>query len=242
MATVVVGVDGARIGETQGWVAVTLRDGHLRELAFHPTFDAVLAEAGDAAVVGVDMPIGHDDPHGQLRGGRRACDLAAQDWLGPRRASVFLVPPLDLLRLPAHADAVREAGARGVLAPSVQLWNLRARLLDVDARAAKDPRIVEVHPEVAFQRMLRAEGKAESHLEFRKKTWGGLHERLELLHRAQLRPTRSFGGVGLVSPDDVLDATAVAWSAHRAAHGLAVALPAEPPADPATGRAVAIWA
>lgn len=233
--SVVVGVDGARRAGIAGWAVVRLEHGKLWRVAFHARFADVLAEAGDARVVGVDMPVGHDG--GAL--GRRACDAAAQAWLGPRRASVFPVPPLDLFELPAHAPACAEARARGTLAPSAQAWGLRERLLEVNALA--DARVREVHPECSFQAMLR-EHEPGAHLAHGKRCAAGLRERLALLHAHGLRPSRSFGGVGLLAPRDVLDASAAAWSAQRIAAGQARVLPEAPPRDPRTGRLVAIWA
>lgn len=235
----VVGVDGARLGPSAGWVAVRLEEGRLAGFAFHAAFAEVLAANADVAVVGVDMPIGHEDPAGARQGGRRRCDAEAQAFVGPRRASVFPVPPLDLFDLPTHAEALRAAAARGVAAPSAQVWNLRDRLREVNALAAKDPRVHEVHPEASFTAMARGHGAAA--LEHPKHTWNGLFERLDLLRHEGLRPARSLGGVGRASPDDVLDATAAAWSARRIAAGQAARLPEPPPLDPATGRAVAIW-
>jgi hypothetical protein len=78
-------------------------------------------------------------------------------------------------------------------------------------------------------------------LEHAKHTWNGLFEWLDLLRKEGLRPARSLGGVGRASPDDVLDATAVAWSAQRLAGGSGASLPVAPSKDPATGRAIGIW-
>lgn len=235
----VVGIDGARAGAEAGWVAVALEDGHLSEVGFFERIADVLQEARDAAIVGVDMPLGHDDPQGQ-RGGRRLADEAARAFLGPRRDSVFLIPPLDLFALPTHEDARREAAHRGVLAPSAQAWALRGRLLDANAAWVADARLHEVHPEVSFQTLHHQLG-GQGSLGHAKRTWNGLFERLQLLQRAGLRPARSFGGIGRAGPDDVLDATIVAWTAARLARGEAEPLPASPPADLATRKPVAIW-
>jgi len=242
MAGVVAGVDGARLGGQPGWAMVGLRGGALASTAFHASFRDVLAEAeaAGAEVIAVDIPIGHEDPDGKRNGGRRACDLAARAWLGPRRASVFLVPPLDVLSSPTYAQARALARGRGVLAPSAQVWGLRAAIAEVGVCARADGPVREVHPEAAFQAMLQQRAPG-AHLARAKRTLEGLNERLALLHAEGLRPARSTGGGGRLSPDDVLDATAAAWSAARIAEGRALTFPAEPPRDPRTGRPVAIW-
>ena len=236
--TIVVGVDAAR---SPGWVAVTLKDGHLASMVLHPSLRAVIEAEPAASVFAVDVPIGHEDPLGTVDEGRRQCDRAAKVFLGSmRQASVFWVPPPSILGASDQTEAVQQCRAKGWIAPSAQLWAMRARLLEAQAFAA-DPRVFEVHPEVSFQEALRVFGKA-GHLSHAKSTWPGLVERLELLHAAKLRPERSLGGVGRASPDDVLDATIAAWSALRIEAGEAKTLPSAPPTDPSTGRPVAIWA
>ncbi|NUP38908.1 MAG: DUF429 domain-containing protein, partial [Streptomyces sp.] len=49
-----------------------------------------------------------------------------------------------------------------------------------------------------------------------------------------------LGPAGRVPPDDVLDAAAAAWSAHRIALGTAASLP-DPPETTRDGLPVAIW-
>jgi predicted RNase H-like nuclease len=229
----VVGADGAR----GGWVAVQLRDGRLGELAMFDDIGALLAAYADAEALAVDMPLGHEMEDAR---GRRACDLGAQQELGPRRASVFPVPPLELLELPSHEAACARAAERGWAAPSRQLWALRARIVEVGRAAEHDARLREAHPELSFQELQRSQGGPE-HLGHSKHTWNGLFERLDLLRKAGLRPARVLGGVGRASPDDVLDATALAWTAQRIARGEARSVPARPPRDPRTGRPVAVW-
>ena len=235
--TIVVGVDAA---QSPGWVAVTLRDGRLHSMVIQPSLAAVVEAEPTARVVAVDIPIGHEDPTSGLDQGRRRCDRAAREFLGAgRQASVFWVPPFSVLDAADQTEAVERCRKKGWIAPSAQLWAMRRRLLEARALAV-DPRLYEVHPEASFQEALNLGGKT-GHLQHPKTTWPGLVERLELLHAARLRPERSLGGIGRASPDDVLDATIAAWSAARIANKKARPLPAEPPTDPETGRAVAIW-
>jgi predicted RNase H-like nuclease len=50
-----------------------------------------------------------------------------------------------------------------------------------------------------------------------------------------------LGEAGKAAPDDVLDAAAAAWGAHRIATGQAVSYP-DPPQQTAAGDKIAIWA
>jgi predicted RNase H-like nuclease len=75
-------------------------------------------------------------------------------------------------------------------------------------------------------------------LTYRKKSAGGMFERLELLllHGIDIS---EYGPVAVVPIDDVLDAAAAAWTAARIARGVAVSLPDPPEAQ--DGLEVAIW-
>ena len=75
-------------------------------------------------------------------------------------------------------------------------------------------------------------------LRHRKKSAGGAFERIALLRRHGIELDR-LGPAAFVPLDDVLDAAAAAWSAHRVATGVAQSLP-EPP-ETVDGRPIAIW-
>jgi predicted RNase H-like nuclease len=63
---------------------------------------------------------------------------------------------------------------------------------------------------------------------------------VSLLRSVGLEIPSDIGEAGRAAVDDVLDATAVAWSALRIASGEAQFLPETPERDP-SGRSVAIW-
>jgi predicted RNase H-like nuclease len=71
-----------------------------------------------------------------------------------------------------------------------------------------------------------------------KKSPGGALERIELLRRYGIELV-DLDTASRVPLDDVLDAAAAAWSAHRIAHGTARTLPETP--EIIDGRPAAIW-
>jgi predicted RNase H-like nuclease len=241
----VTGVDACR----RGWVAVTLEgagwpadqsDGTERAgtdaqppgpapfrvdaVHVHATL-ARLLDADEVGVVGIDMPLG------LLESGWREADRAARGLLGPRRSSVFAIPPRAVWAQASYQAATRlcrELTGQGF---SIQAWGLRAKLLEADRyRDTGRHRLYEVHPELAFCAM------AGVPLAHSKHTAAGRDLRRELLSRAGIAvpvPVRA------APVTDVMDAAAVAWSAWRIATGQAVVVPARPEHD-RHGREIAI--
>ena len=233
----VTGVDACR----RGWVAVRLEvpgpaaglAGRIRVAAVrgHETLAGLLGAGGDGeagpdetGLVGIDMPLG------LLESGWREADRAARGLLGPRRSSVFAIPPREVwaqASYPAASQRCRELTGQGF---SIQAWGLRAKLLEADRyRGTCGHPLYEVHPELAFGAM------AGAPLAHSKHTAAGRALRRELLRRA-----------GIVVPltarapvTDTLDAAAVAWRAWRIATGQAVVVPGRPQRD-AQGREIAI--
>ena len=234
----VTGVDGCK----RGWVAVSLegpraaagRFGPVRvdPVRVHESLAGVLDEGqgeqrgqgGGAGVVGIDMPLG------LLESGWREADREARGLLGPRRSSVFSIPPRSVWAQATYQAAnerCRELTGQGF---SIQAWGLRAKLLEADRyRLTCGHPLYEVHPELAFCAM------AGTPLVHSKHTAAGRDLRRELLSRA-----------GIVVPPvprapvtDTLDAAAVAWSAWRIATGRAAVIPGRPQRD-GQGREIAI--
>src|SRR6201993_4970639 len=145
------GVDACR----RGWVAVSLDGPELGPLRVevvrvHETLAGVLDGHG-SRVVGIDMPLG------LLESGWRAADRAARRLLGPRRSSVFAIPPRAVWEQASYQEAsqaCRELTGQGL---SIQAWGLRARLLEADRyRGSSLYPLYEVHPELAFCAMAGA--------------------------------------------------------------------------------------
>ena len=199
--------------------------GHLRVRAvrMHASLAGVL-DGDEASVVGIDMPLG------LLESGWREADRAARGLLGPRRSSVFAIPPRAVWTQDSYQAAnqrCRELTGQGL---AVQAWGLRAKLLEADQyRLTCGHPLYEVHPELAFSAM------AGTPLEHSKHTAAGRELRRELLVRADL----VVAPIPRAPVTDALDAAAVAWSAWRIATGRAVVVPSRAQQD-ALGREIAI--
>jgi len=233
----VTGIDACR----RGWVAISLdvpgrgagqvgagagpADGACRvgPVRVDASLAGALAQPG-AVVVGIDMPLG------LLESGWREADPVARGLLGPRRSSVFAVPPRAVWAEPGYQAANRRCRELTGQGFSIQAWGLRAKLLEADRyrQACRHP-LYEVHPELAFGAM------AGAPLAHSKHTEAGRALRRELLVRAGIVVTR----VTPAPVTDALDAAAVAWSAWRIATGRAVTVPDRPQHD-RNGREIAI--
>ncbi len=230
----VLGVDGCR----SGWVCVRL-DLDLAappHVEVHPSVAALLADAGRALAIAVDMPIGFLDV--AVEGGR-ACERLTREKIGPRRSSVFSSPARGTLAFPHDYSAALEANrAGGGVGLSRQSFHLIPKMRELDAAMtpARQTQVRECHPELAFT--LLNGGRP---MRFMKKTPEGRVERIGVLEREG----RGFGlergfldlgrHIGLrgagAARDDLVDAAVAALAAVRIARGAAVTLPADPPRD-----------
>jgi predicted RNase H-like nuclease len=195
-------------------VAIVLEDGRFAGDFLLRPVDADFVELADAEIVTVDIPIGF---------GPREADRAARAFLTGTASVVFPAPPRDVLEGPF--------GPR--LRVSAQAHALGPRILHVTDLARRDTRFREVHPEVSLRAMNG--GRPLGH---RKKSAAGALQRLELLRGAGIELT-ALDEAGPAPLDDVLDAGAAAWSAHRIATGSAKSLPHPP--EELDGYPVAIW-
>jgi predicted RNase H-like nuclease len=214
----VTGVDACR----GGWVGVSLTDGTVSEVRAGASLGLVISGRLDA--VGIDMPLG------LLAAGWREADLQARLLLGPRRSSVFAIPPRAVWMQADYAAASRRCRELTGKGFSVQAWNLRPKLLEANEfRTASGYPLFEVHPELAFAAL------AGGPLADSKHTAPGREVRRELLAAAGIL----VPGVAGVPLADLLDAAAAAWSAHRIATGQAATIP-DPPGRDDAGRDIAI--
>jgi predicted RNase H-like nuclease len=206
----VAGVDGTK----GGWVAIVLEDGRFAEDHVLKPTDTDFGELGDVAAIAVDVPIGF---------GPRRADTAARKFLAGAASTVF----------PTPARAILERPFGPGLGVSAQAHALGGRIVYMTELARSDPRIREIHPEVSFRAM-----NGGRPLRHRKKSAGGAFERLEVLRQVGIELDR-LDTAASAPLDDVLDAGAAAWSAHRIATGRAESLP-DPP-EAIDGQLVAIW-
>lgn len=210
----VMGVDACRAG----WVGAVLDpSGHgTPHVLVAPTVAALVEAAGPLAVVAVDIPIGLPDDS------PREADVQARRFVGPRASSVFTTPVRDSVYAASfgQANAVnREHIGAGV---SQQAWALRTRIAEVDAWLRQDLPfvVVEVHPEASFTEMAGAPAATS------KRSAEGAAERRQALSGSGVAvPSALPVGVGI---DDLLDACAAAWSAHRVKTGTSRTFPETP--------------
>jgi predicted RNase H-like nuclease len=206
----VAGIDGTK----GGWVAIVLEDGRFAGDLLITPIESSLDELPGVEVLAIDVPIGF---------GPRAADIEARKFLRGAAGTVFATPSRELLERPYGPG----------LGISAQAHALGPRILHVTQLAENDDRIREVHPEVSFRAM-----NDRRPLSYRKKSAGGALERVALLrrHGVEMDALQDAASAPL---DDVLDAAAAAWSAHRIALGVAETLPHPP--ERAEGRGVCIW-
>ncbi len=96
-------------------------------------------------------------------------------------------------------------------------------------------RVFETHPECAFRTM------AGEELQHGKKTFNGMMQRRELLAKEGIVVPLELELIGGVAVDDVLDAAACAWTAHRYALRRARSLPPRELWQYDGERPLAIW-
>jgi predicted RNase H-like nuclease len=200
----VAGVDGCR----QGWVVAVADAEHslIVDLFDAPSFEDVVALL-DCGVtnIAVDMPIGLPES------GPRACDIAARQLLGPRRTTVFPAPPRPILHERDYQTALAHKRTIDGTGLSKQSFHLLPKIAEIDAAIspAIQHRIVECHPELAFQRRhgrpLASKHEAQG-LEQRRALMGDLLDDQPI---PRLRGTAAH---------DVLDAMALTFTARALLH------------------------
>ncbi|WP_199253337.1 DUF429 domain-containing protein [Mycolicibacterium mengxianglii] len=221
----VLGVDGCK----GGWVGVELRHGRFAAAHVGPRLSELVAAVPGCEAIGVDIPLG------LMAEVERASDRLAKRMLAGRSSSLFVMAPRPVFDAPDHATASALATALTGKGISIQAWGLRAKLAEAQMLYAQSSLpLFEVHPELTFRQMglLTSDGK--------KKSWRGQRARLRVLAANGIEIPEDLGPVEAVPADDVLDAAAAAWSAHRIAAGVAFCLP-DPPQVNEQGQQLAIW-
>ena len=212
-----VGVDSCQ----GGWVAVWAADGRLHARV-HKTLAALVTSHPHVACVAIDLPIG------LTAAGPRACDKEARGLLGaPRNSSVVPAPDPRLLTVPDFATATARSMALTQKGVSRQVFATFPKVAELDDLVTPILQnwVVEAHAEISLWAM--AGGRATAHS---KSAPEGFEERRDLLARELgiRMPATKLESRDLVpkaAPDEVLDAAAVLWTAHRVVDGLAERLP-----------------
>ena len=223
---IAVGLDGY----SRGWVAVRM-DGGKRELFFLKSIIELASLTFDRA--GIDMPVGLPER------GLRDCDLAARLLLRPHASRVFTGARRGLWGHKSPADANRALKGRGDAGVSVQLWNLGAKICEVDALMTPrlQMKVREAHPELVFLRLNFGRPLPS------KKSDEGVELRVRLLGRegfADIRRWISAGRAGSgAKVDDILDACAAAIAARDFGQGNV--LPRGPAPKDGRGLKMQIW-
>ena len=235
--SMLIGVDGCR----NGWLAV-FQDGDFTvspEARIFFSFAELMEWCWRDALVTVDMPIGLKSA-GSGSDFRRRCDMEARRKLGAKAASVFFAPLRELLdqtSFPDHPAACawsRSSTGKGL---SLQSYHLLPKIREVDhwlqAHPASWDRVMEVHPEVAFAHWAAQSGEPLPPYPSKKspagrtarqilieQLWPGSVQRTrEGLKNQRLPAAVSWG------TDDLHDAFAALWTAHRVAAKKAVSYP-----------------
>ncbi len=214
------------------WVGIVLTDHGFSSAHFEDEIATLVERAtvpGPLDAIALDIPIGLPSA------AARRSDREAALFIGPRRSSVFTTPVRAALETDDFAEAVLLNRAATGVGISKQAHGLRHKIREVAAwRATVTIPVVEAHPEVCF-RAMAGEPLAEP-----KKTWAGARRRHALLTEQGI-VLGEMGEAGKAAVDDVLDAAAAAWTAHRVARGAALWLPAEVTAPDPRRDVELIW-
>lgn len=234
------GADGFR----DGWVVV-LWQHETDEIRCRSvgTVEELLHLEEKPLVLGIDMVIGLPD---SAETGGRSCDRRARELQGHRRGtSVFSPPAYDALQADSYAEAQRLNRASGPDAPGLsrQSYHLLPKMRALAEAMSPDRQdgIREVHPELSFYAM-----NDDSAVD------AGKHSRIGRAARVELLKLHGMPGiedairrtpVATLGADDVLDAYAACWTAHRILGGDAERCPPRNQRAPRNGRGLRmeIW-
>ncbi|MFQ6044744.1 MAG: DUF429 domain-containing protein [Gemmatimonadales bacterium] len=237
--TIVAGIDGCRAG----WVIVAIDDVQSGPSPISGTVCPTLARALDlvaeSPAVVLDVPIGlldHAEPGG------RTADVIARKLLAARGSSVFPAPARRVLAFRSweEANAVARSDSRDGIGITRQAFAILPKVREADEAMTpeRQERVVEGHPELSFRAM-----NGDVPLSLTKRSAGGMLLRLRLLEQVGLRSAAEYAAETAgkdARMDDVLDATALAWSALRVVGGTARRIPERPPVD-ARGLRMEMW-
>ncbi|MFG1426133.1 DUF429 domain-containing protein [Roseixanthobacter glucoisosaccharinicivorans] len=242
-----------------GWVRA-IWDGHATlELSRIGRLEESFSGEPAFACAAIDIPIGLPE---RVGAGGRAPERLVRPLLGMRQSSVFSVPSRAAVAagigegagggqgegaLYAAACTAARATSDPPRAVSKQCFHIFPKIAEADrllrARPELRARLVECHPEVSFQ-VMQGHALAEPKKVKSAPYAPGLALRIGLLADAGLPTealTASTARMLRVGLDDLIDASACAWTAWRVAQGTALSFP-DPPDHDAFGLPIAIRA
>ncbi|MEI4473122.1 DUF429 domain-containing protein [Frigidibacter sp. MR17.24] len=218
----IAGIDGCKAG----WIAVVAEEGRPETAAPRPVARvADLFAVTDVAFALVDIPIGFvDGPE------PRDTEAAMRAFLKGKASSVFNTPCRAALIEEVYFDASYVNREKLGIGLSKQSFMLFPKMLEVDRFAERDcqTRLREGHPEVSF-----AEMNGRLPVLSRKRQPDGRADRIALL-AAQGFDAEALAGQANANGcavDDMLDATALLWSAMRFRREQHTTFPAQPQRD-----------
>jgi len=223
----VVGVDGCRGGWAAVWVYVQQSNIVKYSLECLPRVRDVFGHHSAPKVVTVDMPIGLLSAY---QTGGRTCDREARQILKRRASSVFSPP----IREQLNAQDYERVRLQGL---SRQSFHLIPKIREIDFLMTPElqTQVHEAHPELVFATL------AGDPMQYNKKTQEGRRERSKALARINLWPFSPIPNIlrslirpfskGMLAPDDVIDAWALAWTASCIDRKNGRRVPERPPID-----------
>ena len=249
------GIDGC----PAGWLVTSWHPDENISAHIYSTLEQFASQLSPDHIVAIDMPIGMPCPSHYPR----ACDTSARQALGSRACCVFSAPcrgVLDYLHDYRGACSWhKEATGKGI---SCQAFNILPKIHQLDNFLSSQPAIAsfhEVHPEISFTH-INGGDHSISPLLTRKASPEGAKARGNLIEQAfpgnMLNPAaieslqQSLGpktkhGKTRWALNDLHDALAALWSAHRIHSGEAITYPGpadQPASQDHTGKTMLIKA
>ncbi len=220
-----VGVDWMK----PGWISVEIQGTKIRVSAYQ-SIDTLCEHYQNADIILIDCPLGL--PESKAESALRP-DQEARNYLkGKRKSSVFNI----LYRQIVYADTAQEAWELNKqlgAGMTVTGQALRPMIRQVDSFIQAHPewrdRLMESHPEVAFQKLNQDQG-----LEYSKHAPEGISERVHILEGYGLDIQPVLKQFSEKQQEDVLDAACLALSAQLGCRNGFQTIP-EQPAEDRTG-------
>ena len=209
------------------WLAAELHGNELtiRKMKYISEINDYYSQA-DAVLIDIPIGLPENGEEVNLRPDREARELLPTK----RKPSIFPVPCRQAIRMEDYTQASAEN--ERVLGSKLtsQSYGFSKMIRQVDDFLAEDTcwknRLVESHPEVAFQMLNGGKG-----LQYSKHTEEGIQERVSILCSCGVDPAPLFAGFKPKQYEDVLDAVCLAVTAKLGCENEFMSIPANPVCD-----------